>query len=1292
MAKVSLRSYNREIEVMVGEGHFEEAVGHCNHILKTYPKHLETYQLLGKAYLEAKRYQDASDVFLRLLTATPNNFLAHVAMSMIYEATEKLDDAIWHMERAFETQPSNAAVQNELQRLYGNRDGLKPPKIRMTRGALANVYIQGELYPQAIAEIHSIEARDPGRADIQELLALAYFRSGQRVEASQITSDILAKSPYNLIANRILVTILPETSRAESTQVYRHRLTALDPYTAFVKNSVWETAAVPDAAVTIEKLEWQPGDTVFENNGAWTGASIQKDDVNGEEPNWLKRAEAKTNTNFSSVAEPEPTVQPEDPIPDFMRAAGWGVSDGTAEEPVSFFDSPAPEEESTDDDSPIAQAELPDWMKNIAPAQAELEADDEDSNDKGDVMADDDFINDLFGDDDEKDADPLGDLGDLGTSNAEQDAALNWLEQLAANQGANPEELITDPNARTDAAPDWVQQAARGASPAPEPPTQPLAEAATPAADLPDWLNELGNSDSEPPATPANDAPDWLSELGNATEEAPATPAANEDIPDWLTEAAPASSQASEPATENDEMAWLSELREESDAPQTAPPPLVAPETPAPAPAPQDAIMDDTIGTLGTSSAEQDAALNWLEQLAAKQGANPDELITDPNARTEAAPEWVQQAQDVSEVAPQPAAEATPPQPVEEAPAATNDSMDWLNELSESSPEPESAAIPVDDIPAWLQEPVAEEPAPLATTPAEEIPAQAPVDEAPAAPSVANAVVDDTIGTLGTSSAEQDAALNWLEQLAAKQGANPDELITDPNARTEAAPEWVQQAQDVSETAPQLPVESTPAATNDDLDWINELSESSPEPESAAIPADDIPAWLQEPVAEESAPLATTPAEEIPAQAPVDEAPAAPSAANAVVDDTIGTLGTSSAEQDAALNWLEQLAAKQGANPDELITDPNARTEAAPEWVQQAQDVSETTSQPAVEAAPASEAPAAVPSVEKPQAEAPAEKTAVTPTPSADDDVPAWLRDDDDMEDMSTWESAVEETPAETLPAEVAEEQLLAEKAEERLAYEAPSAEPTPPTPPTPAEPVAPVEAPVPAVSGETPDWLQEMAKEEQQAEPTSEPQAIPPAQATEDLPDWLSGAAQESAPPIQENAPHQETEKKPDFSDWLEEDKPKLEKVPEASAEKKHDFSKWLEEDKKQVAPTKKDDWQPTAKKKPAKPEPAPEPPVKLPPRRKVQRMNTTMLRDITLMSAQAAMREGNISAALAEYGKLIKKKRLLDETIYDLREALYDYPIDISIWQMLGDAYMRAGQLQEAINAYTKAEELLR
>ena len=66
MAKVSLRAYNREIEAMIDRNHLDEAIAHCKHILKTFPKHLETYRLLGKAYLEYKRYPDAVDIFSRV--------------------------------------------------------------------------------------------------------------------------------------------------------------------------------------------------------------------------------------------------------------------------------------------------------------------------------------------------------------------------------------------------------------------------------------------------------------------------------------------------------------------------------------------------------------------------------------------------------------------------------------------------------------------------------------------------------------------------------------------------------------------------------------------------------------------------------------------------------------------------------------------------------------------------------------------------------------------------------------------------------------------------------------------------------------------------------------------------------------------------------------------------------------------------------------------------------------------------------------------------------------------------
>ena len=94
MAKISLRMYDREIEGLIEQGQrLDEAIAHCRHILKTYPKHLETYRLLGKAYLEAKRYDAAVDIFQRVLVVAPEDFVSHVGMSIIADDKGKPDES-----------------------------------------------------------------------------------------------------------------------------------------------------------------------------------------------------------------------------------------------------------------------------------------------------------------------------------------------------------------------------------------------------------------------------------------------------------------------------------------------------------------------------------------------------------------------------------------------------------------------------------------------------------------------------------------------------------------------------------------------------------------------------------------------------------------------------------------------------------------------------------------------------------------------------------------------------------------------------------------------------------------------------------------------------------------------------------------------------------------------------------------------------------------------------------------------------------------------------------------------
>src|SRR5689334_16646165 len=197
MADISLRNYLQEIDGLIDKKQVDEAIAHCRHLLSIYPKHLETYRLLGKALLEESRHGDAADIFQRVLSVEPDDFISHVGMSIVREDEANVDAALWHMERAFEVNPANSAIQEELRRLYGRRDGVVPPKARLTRGALARMYAQGELYLQAEAELKAALEADPERIDLETVLARVYWNADQRAEAAEICSTILQKLPYS---------------------------------------------------------------------------------------------------------------------------------------------------------------------------------------------------------------------------------------------------------------------------------------------------------------------------------------------------------------------------------------------------------------------------------------------------------------------------------------------------------------------------------------------------------------------------------------------------------------------------------------------------------------------------------------------------------------------------------------------------------------------------------------------------------------------------------------------------------------------------------------------------------------------------------------------------------------------------------------------------------------------------------------------------------------------------------------------------------------------------------------
>ncbi|MGB8981032.1 MAG: tetratricopeptide repeat protein, partial [Anaerolineales bacterium] len=780
-------------------------------------------------YLEYKRHGDAADVFSRAIASVPDDFVAHVGMSIIYDEANKLDEAIWHMERAFETQPSNPAIQGELQRLYGRREGVQPPRIRMTRGALAHMYVQGELYPQAISEIRSVLKEDPGRVDMQVLLARAYYRSGLKNDAADVASSLLRTNPYCLDANRVLLEILGP-DHPDSVQAYRQRVVELDPYAAQVAGSIFLANEVPDAAVSLEKLDWNGQPVGMQADWASTQAiSLESGRGADEQPEWLTgafggAAAAASSQPFDAFggapSQPEPVpgfdmatpsarpAEPVDEIPDFLRAAGWGQSTGAFDESKPAFADEGP----VSGDQPIEQGDLPDWIKAMAPEPpAEAPAQEEDLPD---------WIN------------------KIGTS------AL----PVPSESSSQPSEPAAQP---ADGQPNWLKQFAASEEPA-----------APVAGDQPDWLREF-ESKSEAPASASNEF-DFLNQLGSQPEAASA--AQPSDDFDFLKQldGQPETTPAVRPT---DDFDFLNELKEESAQP--------APSTPG----------LPSVDNLGTSQAERDDSFAWLENLAAKQGAT-EGLLTKPEERLEKEPEWVQQAKTLG-AQPQETPPAQPPR-AEEPPARAkelgkseqerDDSFAWLENLAAKQGATEGLLTKPEERlekePEWVQQAKTLGAQPQETPSAE----RARAEELPV-----------SAEELGKSEQERDDSFAWLENLAAKQGAT-EGLLTKPEERLEKEPEWVKQAKDLSPQQP--PAVEPPPALDDTAAWLRSLDqeEAAPAPVSddtamwlknidqpeeilpepaQAEPAGDLPAWMQEIPAEEPPAAGATVA--VPAQEAADE-------------------------------------------------------------------------------------------------------------------------------------------------------------------------------------------------------------------------------------------------------------------------------------------------------------------------------------------------------------------------------------------------------------------------------------
>jgi tetratricopeptide (TPR) repeat protein len=494
----NFREYLREIDSFTEQNILDKVIAHSLHILKTVPNSIDALRFLGQAYLEQKKFDESQSIFEKILTFSPDDFVAHVGLSSIKEENRELDAAIFHMEMAYDSQPSNVIVQEELKRLIQKRDGTRPQKINLSRGALIRMYIKGELYQQAINEIDSSLGISPDRVDLLGLRASVLYLSNSKVQAAEVCNQILLGYPYCLEANKILLQIYLENNMQEQASITRDRLTSLNPYFQFITTPGQAVEDIPDSKVELEKMDYT---SAFSSDSSeyWSPPEVLISETDLErkidEPS---RESAREHTNASDT---------EKLLPDFMSEAGWTKSENFQNlppEPVDYTDD--------EETQPFVNSDLPDWLKNFQPSDS--------------------FFENTVP---QPAAEPLGIIEE--TDNSEErfsDVANEHRDDLSSNKEVDmPSDNPQTPVPEEESS-DWMSQFFNESTKSTSNPND--------GKELPDWLKSFEQNGASGEETPKQEEPDWLKSLdseivGGVVNKEPVEPGVNENPennPDWI--------------------------------------------------------------------------------------------------------------------------------------------------------------------------------------------------------------------------------------------------------------------------------------------------------------------------------------------------------------------------------------------------------------------------------------------------------------------------------------------------------------------------------------------------------------------------------------------------------------------------------------------------------------------------------------------------------------------------------------------------------------------------------------
>ncbi len=766
MAETNLQDYVVLIEAQLRGGAADEASYHARHILGQYPRYTPAFRLLGRALLLKGQLAEAEAAFRRVLSVEPADITAHLGLSEIYDQRHRGDEAIWHAERAMETEIANAVTTDLLRSLYRRYRGEEQPRMALTAVALTRQALQNQDYTLAVATLRDALERHPERADLRLLLAEALWESGDHVAAAETARDVQETLPDCFSANAMLTRLWLEVGRPSDARPYLNRLEALDPYAAVLIAS--GQPADPNA-FTIDMLDYQRSAQSDAARAApeWLDGIPAEATVEAQETEWTSgmlaaaAAENESEPVETEVAEAESDDLLTQVVPAAMTgAAAAGLFAMPAFDEEDEPELPALDAAIADDESSFAFDEAtPTLQLPVVPAPADVP----------DFPA--------------AESDYSADLDALFSDEIEQPAGF-----VSPFDESEPEATPVPSSGATN----------------PLPPLEPAHDRAMPPAeDAMAWLRESGvelvddeapafstETGEEFPTAAPHDQSDpmaWLNTYDSVLEETPAEselpPASTVILEDgWefdIQEADPNSPElfadnASEaeaapetPATSGSLRGLTSRLGDPSITPAAIPPAAAVPLALG-----SDASEDEWQAQFDDNPATAEAAADspdWLTDLGAVMTTEPDATPAAPDEHGE-------------------------PLPTPEA----DESAAWLSEFSPEGLAADMAALPDganSEMPDWLMENAPDEVAAAA-----EANVDVPADDADVLPDwlVENAP-DASAAVAGLMAADQfggeaepaSEGFDWLNTLNASDSEPSAELDEAVMAAQADVPDWL---------------------------------------------------------------------------------------------------------------------------------------------------------------------------------------------------------------------------------------------------------------------------------------------------------------------------------------------------------------------------------------------------------------------------------------------------------------------------------------------------------------------